>query len=103
MGKTEVKGGAASGRLVLKWKMVPPPRLDGDPGQGGQSWSPGGWDPQRTEWVGAGAGLGSVTHLKPVRQSFHFCFIGEAKRPRGVRNLTKSAGKEAVGGARGVS
>lgn len=83
--------------------MVLPPRLDGDPEQGGRSWSPEGWGPQRTEWVGAGAGLGSVTHRKPVRQSFHFRFIGETERLRGVRNLTKSAGKEAVGGARGVS
>lgn len=46
--------------------------------------------------------MGLVTHRNPVRECFHFCFIGEAERLRKVRNLTKVEGKEAVGGARGV-
>lgn len=39
-GKGRGQGGAQGSRwLVLKWKLILQPRLDGDPGQGGQSCS----------------------------------------------------------------
>lgn len=92
----------ASGWLVLKQKLDPHPRLDGDPGQDRRSRGPGGWGPPRTELGGRGVGMGLVMDRNPVRQCFQFCFVGKAKRLREVRNLTEVEGKEAVGGALGV-